>query len=126
MKKVALRYLVWLLPLGWAGFIFYLSAQSIPIPFEIEPPWLWLGMSKLGHLVIFGILAFFIVLAAGRRRYGYLIAFIVVVAYASLDEFHQAFTPGRDPSPVDVIIDGTGALLALALSYVTFRNKRGT
>lgn len=120
-----MRYLLWLLPLGWAGLIFYLSSQSNPVPFQVEPPWLWPWLSKLGHLFIFGILAFFIVLVAGLRRYGYLIAFVAVVAYAILDELHQAFTPGRDPSPGDVLIDVTGAFLALALCYVVFKDRKG-
>jgi len=27
------------------------------------------------------------------------------------DEFHQSFTPGRDPQPRDVMFDVTGSLL---------------
>ena len=38
----------------------------------------------------------------------------VVAAYASLDEFHQLFVPSRTPSIYDVMIDVTGAALALA------------
>ena len=122
MKKVC-RPLLWLLPLGWAGLIFYLSSQSSPVPFQVEPSWLGLWLSKLGHVVIFGVLAFLVVLAAGWKWYGYLIALVVVVAYAGFDEYHQAFTPERYPSVVDVLIDGVGGLLALALSYFIFGSR---
>lgn len=43
-------------------------------------------------------------------------AWLFAVMYAATDEFHQAFVPGRHPSPLDVILfDGTGAALALWL-----------
>jgi VanZ family protein len=43
-------------------------------------------------------------------------AWLVVVVYASTDEFHQSFVPGRQASPWDVVIDsigGAAGLLAL-------------
>lgn len=43
-------------------------------------------------------------------------AFIFTALYAGSDEFHQAFVPGRGPSPLDVAIDSSGALFAWGLS----------
>jgi VanZ family protein len=37
---------------------------------------------------------------------------LIVVGYASLDEFHQAFVPGRTPAVTDVLIDTTGGATA--------------
>lgn len=47
-----------------------------------------------------------------------LLAILIVAAYASLDEFHQRFVPGRTPAVRDVLIDtsgGTAAQLIAAL-----------
>jgi VanZ family protein len=44
-------------------------------------------------------------------------AFGITVLYAASDEWHQSFVPSRDGSIHDVIIDGAGAALGLALWY---------
>lgn len=51
-------------------------------------------------------------------------ALIVCAAYAASDEFHQCFSDGRGPSPVDVMIDTVGA--AIALLRVRRRAYSGT
>ncbi len=46
-------------------------------------------------------------------------AILIVAAYASLDEFHQVFVPGRTPAVRDVLLDtigGTVAQIAAALA----------
>lgn len=35
--------------------------------------------------------------------------------YGLTDEFHQRFTPGRQPAPVDVLIDAVGAVAGAGL-----------
>lgn len=57
----------------------------------------------------------------GWSRRTAITAFSLSVFYASLDEFHQTFTLSRGGSPVDVIIDSSGALVALAAIW--FYNK---
>ena len=42
-------------------------------------------------------------------------AFAIAVAYSSTDEWHQTFVSGRHGSPVDVLIDATGAAVAALL-----------
>ena len=44
-----------------------------------------------------------------------LAALAVAVAYAGTDEVHQSFVRGRHGSPIDVLIDGVGALAGLVL-----------
>lgn len=44
-------------------------------------------------------------------------AFLIAVAYAAIDEYHQTFVSGRNGSPVDVAIDALGAGLAAALIW---------
>lgn len=56
---------------------------------------------------------------SGAKRPG-LLALALCAAYAATDELHQRFTPGRGPSPIDVMIDTAGAALA-ALAHALFR-----
>jgi VanZ family protein len=48
----------------------------------------------------------------------------LTAAYAATDEFHQSFTAGRHPSPVDVGIDSVGALLFLLALALWLRGRR--
>ena len=47
------------------------------------------------------------------RRWAIGAAFLYTIAYGILDEFHQVYVPGRTPDPMDVVADGTGALLCV-------------
>lgn len=54
-------------------------------------------------------------LRAGSRDFGMrwaLIVILIVAGYASLDEFHQSFVPGRGPAVSDVLLDTTGGATA--------------
>lgn len=52
------------------------------------------------------------------------LAWLLAVLYAASDEFHQSFTPGRHPSPLDVLIyDNLGALLAMLLGGWVLKRK---
>ncbi len=52
--------------------------------------------------------------------------FVIGVAYASTDEYHQSLVPGRGPSVWDVCIDATGVILGVcAVFAVTEYFKNG-
>lgn len=53
-------------------------------------------------------------------------AWAIAVAYASSDEWHQSFVPSRGAAVGDVLIDATGAALALVvlLVFLGFRERR--
>jgi uncharacterized protein YfiM (DUF2279 family) len=99
------------------GTIFFLSHQtgdqlSLPaIP----------GLDKLGHMVIYGILAGTILFAfsekqkntRSRRVMLFTVAFCIL--YGISDEIHQSFIPGRFVSIYDVFADCAGATAACAL-----------
>jgi len=53
-------------------------------------------------------------------------ALVVVVIYAVTDELHQAFVPGRQGSPWDVLIDSAGAFLALLFLWLLGRWRRSS
>lgn len=95
--------------------IWWLSdRQSLP-----QPPGLSMQVwSVLAHLGLFGLLGLTIWWALGlnsrlldRERSWYAIG--IATAYGLLDEYHQSFVPGRDPSAMDVLVDFIGALLAV-------------
>jgi VanZ family protein len=75
---------------------------------------------KLGHAVVFGLLA---VLTLRATHGGWrplrlapaALAAALVLGWGALDEVHQRFVPGRYASVLDVGADAVGAALALAL-----------
>jgi VanZ family protein len=84
-------------------------------------------VKKGGHMTGYGLLtgAYWYGLGFDRKK-GWL-AWLLAVLYATTDEFHQSFTPGRHPSPVDVLLfDGGGAALALTAIYRVRRRKKET
>lgn len=77
------------------------------------------AIRKSGHLLEYAILALLwcIALTKGSAivRYPAMVALLCAVAYAGLDELHQAFVKSRTGSIVDVGIDTFGAFLGLGL-----------
>lgn len=53
------------------------------------------------------------------------LTFSLSVICASLDEFHQSFVPGRCGTPVDVLVDSVGIILA-CITLIVFRRRSGT
>jgi VanZ family protein len=76
---------------------------------------------KTAHVMEYAILTALIYFAVRRgraERWRWTWAFAALgfaVACAALDEWHQAFSPGRTSKLADVLLDGGGAVLALAL-----------
>jgi VanZ family protein len=80
---------------------------------------------KGGHMTGYGLLAwaYWYGLRFDRKK-GWL-AWLLAVLYAATDEFHQSSTPGRHPSPVDVLLfDGGGAAIALSALAARFRFRK--
>lgn len=118
--------LAWVLVVVWAGFIFALSAtpnlrfaESASLDFLVR---------KAGHMAAFGILAVLLwrAIAYSRRSGAMAVSLALTILYAASDEFHQSFTAGRHPSPIDVGIDSIGALIALLAlaAWLRFRARR--
>ena len=94
--------------LVWAGVIFALS--SIPSLSSGLGTWDYV-LRKCAHMTEYAILAVLLVRATGSPRW----AFVLAVAYAGTDEFHQTFVRGRHGSPIDVGIDAAGVLIGIAV-----------
>ena len=76
-----------------------------------------LVIRKCGHFTEYFILSLLVLrgIRAGKRdvRLRWSLAAIAIVAcYASLDEFHQIFVPGRTPAVGDVLLDSIGGICA--------------
>lgn len=72
---------------------------------------------KTAHFVEYFIFSLLVLRAirAGRRDHQLawaLAAIAIVAGYASLDEFHQSFVPGRTAAVSDVLLDTTGGTAA--------------
>ena len=50
-------------------------------------------------------------------------AFAVSVLFATTDEIHQRFVPGRQGAVMDVVIDSTGAACALFVIWLLARRQ---
>ena len=80
------------------------------------------GIRKLAHLTEYAILAMLLWRAlrsgTGWQAKMSILVFLTWIAcaiFAASDEFHQSFVPSRTSSPIDVMIDVTGALIGLAI-----------
>lgn len=49
-----------------------------------------------------------------------IISAVIALIYASLDEYHQSFIPGRDGNPQDIIIDTLGAIAGICIFVAIF------
>ena len=139
----------WLGVVLWMGLIFLMSTDlgsSAHTSRIIEPLVRWLNpeissaalawvhflVRKAGHLSEYAILALLLLRAirASRRLTPDMwswktagLALLVAAAYAATDEYHQSFVAARTASLTDVLIDTTGALMAVGLAFL-FRKKR--
>ena len=75
----------------------------------------------LAGLVLFGLSV-----NLEKKKYLYPLSLGAAALYASTDEIHQLFTPGRSGEVRDVIIDTCGALIGLLVIrfVVSLRNRR--
>ncbi len=110
-KQTVIR---WLPAIAWMTLIFWFSAQ----PDLPKPPSALLNMilRKSAHFSEYGVLALCYLCGLGDRRpWHRWLALLLAILYAISDEYHQAWTPNRYPSAIDVLIDTAGALTAVGL-----------
>ena len=82
----------------------------------LNPP-----LRKAAHMTEYAVLAalLFLFLACMdvTKQRCCLFCILLSFLYAASDELHQLFVPGRSGSVKDVLIDGTGAVIAAALIF---------
>jgi VanZ family protein len=118
--------LEWLPVVLWAGLIFWFSAQpDLRVSSQNDIDFV---VRKAGHMGVFGVLAILLwrAISAASIRRPMLWSWVLAALYAVSDEFHQSFTAGRNPSPIDVGIDSVGAFFGLAAltAWQIWRTRR--
>ena len=120
------KYKYLFLALFCSFLIFRLSSISNPIPW-------WHGVTgreillNLGHIPAYALLTFLWLMSVPVRKNGNRSLVVIlsvlagIVCFSVSDEIHQSFTPGRDPSLMDVGLDLVGFCLGLSIYHVTTR-----
>lgn len=107
----------WFPPIVWAAVV--LTATSIPNLPMPGPA----GTDKVGHFFMYCMLGFLIQRAAApvRSMRTLLVVIGAVAGFAALDEWHQAFIPGRAADATDFVADVAGAATGALLAFWTAR-----
>jgi VanZ family protein len=112
---------------GYAGLIFYLSAQSHPE--EQLPSFLLEDVNdKVLHAVEYGILsllcyrAFRWAAGPAVARQALVLALVTASVFGLTDEAHQLFVPFRESSWLDWLADTVGAVIG-AMSWRFLRSE---
>jgi VanZ family protein len=134
MKKA----LKWGLVIGWMAVIFIYSSQPAVISDEksrfVINVFKHLGLNldsllgdlsnfivrKLGHFTEYAILYLALYHAmkeSFKSKTALLASIVILFFYASSDEIHQYFVPGRACRMRDVLIDTSGGAFAMAIIY---------
>lgn len=113
LHPTARRLVLWIPAAAWAFLIFTLSSRS-HVPSVIPDI-----SDKVLHFIAFGVLSTLAYLGSseGFVRSDIRAAAIAAAAatiYGALDEFHQAFVPGRHSDVSDLAADFAGAAVAAA------------
>jgi VanZ family protein len=122
--KIIKSLSLWLPVVLWAGLIFKFSSGTVPSASQIY--WQDFAVKKIGHFLLFGILAVLIYRALiGQglsRKKAAVWAVTMAFLYGATDEYHQMFTQGREAKVRDVLIDGVGAGMVIYFIYRFFPN----
>jgi VanZ family protein len=108
--------------LVYMGAIHYVSS----IPLAVLPILPYADDRALHFAVYFGLGILLMFTAAAfatirRSARAYLPCGAIGVLYGAIDEWHQSFVPGRDPSMIDWAFDAGGVLAAMVLIHLLVR-----
>ena len=84
---------------------------------------------KVAHFAEYGVLGLFACRAFSGslqnfiRNHHYILAIILFIVVAVLDETNQSFIPARTGSPFDVLIDLSGGFTAIVLFYLLAKRR---
>lgn len=127
-QKCILIFISYWLPFFvWSIVIFSFSSNPTVKTSEIH--WQDFLLKKTAHVVeyfIFSLLLYRALINSGIKSKK--MAIIVVISafiYGLTDEFHQSFTPGREPKLRDVLIDTFGSILFIySLKNIILKNNK--
>ena len=94
----------------------------------------WLGPYRniVGHLVLYAVLGSLLQICIWSWRGSLdwsarwaVVAITIAVLYGISDEYHQSLVPGRTAAVLDVVVDSTGAVLAVvAVTFLVRLTRR--
>lgn len=124
-KIIQNKYVNYAAPIIWMILIFLSSARSsFPVHLTQNQ---YQYVSSLVHIFLYIILTFLIAnaltTAKVKFKHALLNAFIITVIYGALDEWHQAFVPGREARLSDWLLDIVGSLVAGNLFWLKVNIK---
>ena len=109
-----------LLPLGYMAAIYALSSISDDQPDTLAGAlflWVTPQWQNLLHVPLYAGLTLSWIWALGafslRRHKLLILAFLLTALWGLLDEVHQAYVPGRFASITDMLLNVSGAILAI-------------
>lgn len=81
---------------------------------------------KLAHMTVYLVLGLLTInaLRVSEVKNGLFWMIIICAFYASTDEIHQMFVPGRSGEVLDVMIDTGGSLIGYFIYYLLKRRKK--
>lgn len=112
------RLFYWFPTLVWAGIIYSFSSLTTPSTSRIF--WQDFLVKKSAHVTVYMVLTGLVYRSLKNTtsltgNYLLLTTLCLVILYAISDEFHQSFTPGREPTLRDAIIDSVSSFVALKI-----------
>ncbi|MFH1643895.1 MAG: VanZ family protein [bacterium] len=111
--------LSWGITIFGAVMIFYLSSIKM---FGLGEKGTNL-ISMIYHICAFFCFSFFLFISVRKINHIFVLAIIVSIFYAVLDEIHQIFVPGRFCTFLDFALDSVGILLASVI-YLSVKYRR--
>lgn len=70
---------------------------------------------KLAHFIEYFILGILVINFITRYDKKIIIAILLCIIYATSDEIHQIFVPGRSCQIIDIMIDSSGSIMGIYL-----------
>jgi len=132
--------LAWVAVISWFSTSLFTSANTgrfiIPVLHWMFPSLsldtlhlIHLLIRKCGHFTEYFILSWLILRGFRRgervtKMKWALLTILLIFGYASLDEFHQSFVPGRTPAFHDVMIDTSAGIAAQIVAALLFEKQR--
>jgi VanZ family protein len=108
MAQTAVTFVRWVYVAALITVVFIASGRS-----QVATPQV-IGIDKLAHFGVFGLLATLVLRSPGIRGRAWL-ALVLTAVWGLADEFRQSFTPGRFVEVADWWADTAGAALAVTL-----------
>lgn len=102
-----------------------LSKHSVASDTKASLNWLLRKAAHFTEYAFFGLTVLYAMKAFFEKAWKWMaLSEVIAIIYATTDEIHQYFVPGRYMAFLDVCIDSTGALTGILLSYLIYKKLK--